>query len=113
MPNQMSDNSFHSTVTNENGDELVLSSYSTKDTVCQKRIVVNEIDMSFEVFRGYLSSAGMPDEHEVYEERRMNELKTVVIITSLIVGFGLLLLTMWATIFLDSMLKIQGQKLIC
>jgi hypothetical protein len=106
-------NSFHSTITNDNGDELVMSSYSTKDTLCQKRIVVNDIDMSFEEFRGYLDSVGMPDEHELYEERRMNELKTVVIITSLIIGFGLLLLTMWATIFLDSIMKIQSQKLIC
>ena len=110
MENNMTDNSFHSTVTNENGDELVLRSYSNESN---KRIVVNDVDMTFEEFRGYLSAAGMPDEHEVYEERRLNELKIVAIVTSVITGLGLLVFAMWASILLDSIMKLGSQKLIC
>ena len=63
--------------------------------------------MSFEEFRGYLSSAGMPDEHEVYEARRMDELKTVVIVTSIITAFGLLSFAIWASTLLESVLQLE------
>jgi hypothetical protein len=63
--------------------------------------------MTFEEFRGYLSSAGMPDEHEVYEARRMDELKTVVIVTSIITAFGLLSFAIWASTLLESVLQLE------
>ena len=85
------------TVENEGGEKIILMSYS-KDG--ENRIVINQVDMSFNEFKGYLGDIGMVDDYEIIEEKHLNELKNVSTCSALVASLAVMGLISWFSLLL-------------